>query len=69
MTVKSTLLHAALKLVDQARTTLVPITTIEYDTDGEVSKDRDQHSMNIMTWLTDAADELEDWRDREKNSR
>ena len=69
MTVNSTLLHAGLKLVDQARQTLVPLITMEYDKNGTIKKQDDQYSYNIMSWLTSAADELEDWIDREKNSR
>ncbi len=58
MTVTSTLLHAALKFVEQARETLVPLVTEEY-----------QPSVNIMTGLTVAADELEVWIERNKNNR
>lgn len=47
----------------------MPLVTIAYDKDGEVSKDRYQDSINIMTWLTNATDELEDWIEREKDNR
>jgi len=57
MTVTTTLINAALKFVEQARETLVPII-----------KEDNQRSINIMTGLTVAADELEVWLDGEKNN-
>jgi len=57
MSVTTTLVSAALKFVEQARETLVPLI-----------KEDNQVSINIMTGLTDAANELEAWLERDTNS-